>query len=321
MPRRIRIQALDSLLTDLNDKLKSFKADASKLSIREKVKRLVEISYKTKCLGVSAVVKHGLSETAAIERIKVYLQQNVGQIIKGEELEVVSGISEYARRIRQLRVEHGMKILTGASLSEQSDLKIKSDEYYLADSQPDADMARRWHVANRIRKQGGGAKSRLLAYFQENVQKVVTTEELFYVANSKKEFARRIRELRTEEGYAIATKFTGRPDLNMGEYVLMSTERVAVQHDRNIPTDVQKLVYERDSNTCRNPKCNWDQNLWTRQDPRILELHHIEHHAVGGLNNAENLIVLCSRCHDEVHAGRLDTIDFIISNQQDMNNG
>ena len=39
--------------------------------------------------------------------------------------------------------------------------------------------------------------------------------------------------------------------------------------------------------------------------PRVLELHHLEHHARGGANSEDNLIVLCSKCHDEVHAGRL----------------
>lgn len=306
MAKRIKVQTLISLINELNDKLKSFKVESGNLSLREKVLRLVEINYKAKCLGVSAVVSHGLSEKAAIERIKVYFQQNIGLVIKGEELEVVSGISEYARRIRQLRVEHGIKIISGASLTDNIDLKMKPDEYFLADPKPDIDMARRWHVANRIRKQSGGAKSRILAFFKENVQKVLTNEELSYVSGNRKEFARRIRELRTEDGYAIATIFTGRPDLNSGEYVLLSADRVAVQHDRRIPTEIQRQVYERDFNTCRNPLCRWNQLLWTRQYPRILELHHIEHHAAGGLNNVENLIVLCNVCHDEVHANRLD---------------
>lgn len=116
------------------------------------------------------------------------------------------------------------------------------------------------------------------------------------------EFGRRIRELRTEEGYPIATQFTGRPDLNMGEYVIESKDRIAEPHDRLIPFEVQKEVYERDDNTCR--LCGWQREKWTRKDPRILELHHIQEHAAGGANVAQNLIVLCSKCHDEIHAGR-----------------
>ena len=143
-----------------------------------------------------------------------------------------------------------------------------------------------------------------------NTPKVVKTEDLAYVSNDKRQYARRVRELRTEQGYPIATRFTGRPDLNMGEYVMESAERVAVPHDRHIPFDVQKAVYDRDRNTCL--LCGWTRERWRREDPRILELHHLERHATGGPNSPDNLMVICSRCHDEVHAGRLDLPDDLL---------
>ena len=61
---------------------------------------------------------------------------------------------------------------------------------------------------------------RQTSHFKENVTRIVTTEELRYVEKSK-EFPRRICELRTEEGYSIATFYTGRPDLRPGEYGLL----------------------------------------------------------------------------------------------------
>jgi hypothetical protein len=157
-------------------------------------------------------------------------------------------------------------------------------------------------MANRIRRESsGGSRGRLLRYFLENVGQVLTTEELAYVAKAT-EYGRRVRELRTEEGYAIATRFTGRPDLRMAEYVLENAERVAEPHDRKIPFEVQKAVYERADNTCE--MCRWNHTSWAREDPRILELHHVSEHAEGGKNVAENLVVLCSKCHDDIHAGR-----------------
>ena len=117
------------------------------------------------------------------------------------------------------------------------------------------------------------------------------------------EFARRVRELRTEEGYAIATQFTGRPDLKMGEYVLESVDRIAEPHDRRIPIDVQRTVYERDHNTCR--LCGWNRARWKKDDPRMLELHHLQMHKDKGPNVPKNLLVICSFCHSQVHAGRL----------------
>jgi len=144
----------------------------------------------------------------------------------------------------------------------------------------------------------------VLAFFRENVGRVVTTEELAYVAKGAKEFARRARELRTEDGFAVATRFTGRPDLGMGEYVMLSAERVAQPHDRHVPESVQRRVFDRDENTCR--VCGWEQSKWSESDPRFLEQHHLEGHAEGGENVEENLVVVCNRCHDDVHAGRRD---------------
>src|SRR5207237_355419 len=83
-------------------------------------------------------------------------------------------------------------------------------------------------------------------------------------------FGRRARELRTEDGWGIATRFTGRPDLHSGEYVLESIERVAEPHDRRIPHDIQKEVYARDDNKCQ--LCGWNRDRWTAADPRILDL-------------------------------------------------
>ena len=122
-----------------------------------------------------------------------------------------------------------------------------------------------------------------------------------YVAKTR-EFGRRIRELRTEEGYSIATMFTGRTDLKMGEYVLEDIERIAESHDRKISFNIQRIVYDRANNTCQ--LCGWDRDKWKRDDPRILEIHHVEEHVDGGPNIPDNLVLLCSRCHDEVHAGR-----------------
>lgn len=310
MPRRIRIRlTVEQLSEEIDGNLRRFQDDLSGLTLREKVLRLVELQYTVRCLAVRTVADDGLSPTAAMERIRVYLVRHVGVPIDGAELEVVSGISEYARRVRQLRVEDGHKIASGSSPDLFSGIDLKPDQYMLTTATPDQDLARRWHSANRIRRMPVSVRDRLLTFLQENVGRIVTTEELAYVAKNKRDFGRRTRELRTEEGFAVATRFSGRPDLSMGEYVLLSRDRVAEPHDRHIPEDVQKEAYARDSNRCRNPDCKYQ---WTPSDPRILELHHIVAHAQRGPNTAENLLVLCSQCHDAVHAGRLDILRCLI---------
>lgn len=126
----------------------------------------------------------------------------------------------------------------------------------------------------------------------------MTGEELRYVAGDKTEWARRVRELRTEEGWAVTSKNTGRPDLPIGVYLLEDSHQ-APTHDRKIPDDVRRAVLVRDGYACQH--CTWDHSMWNKADPRHLELHHREHHAKGGGNTEDNLITLCTVCHDKVH--------------------
>ncbi len=303
MPRRPRVAKINELVEHINKQLDAFSVSYDQINLRQRVEKLVEIRHGSDDLGVSVLHDSIECQRSAKARIEAYLISNVGKKVHGDELAVVSGISEYGRRVRELRVEHGFAIYTGASSDDDAGIDLAADEYMLTKVSPDLEAPRRWHIANRIRKIPGGARNRLLLYFKENVMRIVTTEELRYVAKSN-EFPRRIRELRTEEGYPIATFYTGRPDLRPGEYVLLDSERIAEPHDRKITVEVQQEVYQRDENTCR--KCMWKPENWTTSDPRILELHHFVEHAAGGKNTTDNLLVLCSRCHDEIHAGRID---------------
>lgn len=303
MARRRRTRDVDWLITQIDERLTAFGRDRHSMHLRDKVLQLVEIVEDTKDLGVNVVCEHGWTKGGARERIRLYLIEYVGLVIDRAELEVVAGISEYPRRIRELRKECGYQIASGASPDPETGIDLKPDQYMLVQVQPDTDAARRWHVANRIRRSGGAAQERIREYLIENVGRILTTEEIAYVAKTS-EFGRRTRELRTEQGYAIATRFTGRPDLAPGQYVLQSSKRMTEPHDRRIPEAVQRDVYERDENQCR--LCGWNMSRWRDDDPRILELHHVTEHAEGGKNLANNLIVLCSSCHDSVHAGRLD---------------
>lgn len=47
---------------------------------------------------------------SARDRIRSFLEANVGKVVTTHELREVGGISEYARRIRELRNEEGMQI-------------------------------------------------------------------------------------------------------------------------------------------------------------------------------------------------------------------
>lgn len=55
------------------------------------------------------------------------------------------------------------------------------------------------------KKARGGARGKLRAHFLENIGRVMDSDELRVVAENQSEWARRVRELRTEEGYQILT--------------------------------------------------------------------------------------------------------------------
>lgn len=293
-------------MADLQKHFSSFKdvvhADQS---LREKTLALIPVHHAVRDLGSSLLpsVKSGR------DRVLQYFLQHISQIITGDELMVISGISEYGRRARELRVEYGWQIITGNSVadvreddSEAEDLRelppLKPDEYMLVSDQQDTDAARRWSIAKKIRNDDSSVLNKILKYLQANVGKPVSGEELRYLAKDKNEWARRVRELRTDYGWSVVTKATGRPDLAVGVYVLEDL-RQAPEHDRKIKDEVRGAVLRRDNYECQD--CHWTRAIWNKDDPRHLEVHHIVMHAKGGDNTAENLITLCNVCHDVRH--------------------
>ena len=152
-----------------------------------------------------------------------------------------------------------------------------------------------------------GVREKILKFLKLNVGKGVAGEELAYLAGNRKEWARRIRELRTEHGWSVLTRQSGRPDMPIGAYMLEHTIQ-AEPHDRNIKDDVRVEVLERDKFACR--KCGWTMKDVKRGDRRtFLELHHMQSHRSGGANASDNLIALCNVHHDAVHAKRLSIED------------
>lgn len=304
-PERFR-QKLIELLSDFEGKLVED-------NLREQVLALVPANHLLRDLGSSLIPEP--DNSSARSRILAYLRKYPGALVSGDELMVVAGISEYARRIRELRVEHGWPILTGLSLKEAVaddtipnfknmvvDIPLTNDSYVLLADEQDRDAAYRWRLANDIRRSNSGVKDKLLRYFRENTGKAITGEELKYLANNASEWGRRVRELRTEEGWPIMTQATGMPHLPVGIYVL-AVDRQAQVHDRRIPDLTRVRVLERDGFKCSI--CDWCLATANPGDRfrSSLELHHIVHHVAGGENSEDNLITLCNICHDEVHRG------------------
>ena len=286
--------------------IRNFESELQTENLRPKVLALVPIFHSLRDLGKALIPSEYAS--AARDRILYYFRKYPGIVIAGDELLVVSGIQEYARRVRELRVQFGWAVASGVTIKEMSEdqdadipnelMAMKPSDYVLLNELQDRDAAHRWNVANTIRKEHGSIRDKILKYMRANVGKGITNEELRYVAGDKTEWARRVRELRTEFGWPVATRSTGRPDLSVGVYVLQA-DRQSPEHDRYIADDIRREVLRRDGYKCQ--ECNWSHEEWNPSDPRHLEIHHIKHHAKGGANVKENLKTLCTVCHDKIH--------------------
>lgn len=312
MDAREQVEKINEMLVSFADKLQNE-------DLRSQVVALIPAVHGLRDLGAGLIPP----ETAktARDRVLAYLQKYPKQLIDGDELLVVSGIGEWARRLRELRVQFGWSICSGVTIREleredpelfasiAADLGvnpkgIKPDQYVLLTKEEDREAAYRWNLLNTVRKKKIGVKAKLLEYLRANVGKPVTIEELRYLANNRSEWARRIRELRTEDGWPVYTRMQGRSELPVGTYIL-DEDKQAPEHDRHIPDDIRVEVLERDGFACR--VCSWKTSSLRPEDPRkFLELHHIVEHAKKGDNSASNLITLCNVDHDKVHAGRLD---------------
>jgi hypothetical protein len=274
---------------------------SKKEDIRKEVKGLSTVIEDVRALAKLKLA--GLTDAkAARDRILAYLKMFVGVVVDGAELQVVGGIQEFARRVRELRVQFGYKISTG-----YSDSDLRPDQYRLEKVLPDSEEAEKWRIVNGIRKMKGGARERILALLKAFVGKPITGDEISYVA-SIKEAARRVRELRSEFGWKIVTKQTGRPDLPQEAYVLETLDQLP-EHDRKIPAPVYDEVLERDGYKCR--KCGWSvegRNPAGRR--QFLEVHHIVHHVERGANKTDNLVTLCNVHHDDLHRAKIGAEDF-----------
>lgn len=142
-----------------------------------------------------------------------------------------------------------------------------------------------------------GARSKLREHFLANLGRVMGSDELRDVAGGISEWARRIRELRTEEGYQILTH-NDRSDLKPGEYLLEEAKPIPA-FSRAISKEVRAFVLDRNGFTCQ--QCGavagephpYDESRKTR-----LHIGHIVDKSMGGTDDPANLRALCSVCNE-----------------------
>ncbi|WP_405440925.1 HNH endonuclease [Streptomyces avidinii] len=228
--------------------------------------------------------------TSGQKAMLLYLRNHVGKPVPAGALAGVAGIEDWQRRLRELRVDFGWPIESGANRDG-----MPHDHYRLVAEEPDTDLAERWRAAKAAKKlvksgsKAASGKARLLHYLTEISPRAADKEQLAHTAGIQ-DWPRRMRELE-EEGWEIVSNVDDRA-LPPGSYRLAGLEKRPPRVRRAI-----KLRYEildRDKKTCQDCRR-------TGQGVE-LQVHHILPVHRGGDNDRDNLVTLCSACHSGRHA-------------------
>ena len=141
-----------------------------------------------------------------------------------------------------------------------------------------------------------GARDKLRAYFLAHLGEVLDSNTLREVAGIS-EWARRVRELRNEEGYQVLTH-NDRSDLKPGQYILVNPKPQPA-FAREISKETRAYVLDRNGFTCQ--MCGAVAGEPHPHDPeRKTRLHigHIIDKSMGGTDDPANLRALCSVCNE-----------------------
>ncbi|WP_457029151.1 HNH endonuclease [Kitasatospora sp. P5_F3] len=237
-----------------------------------------------------------------------HLKNHIGEAVPADALAGVAGISEWPRRVRELRVEFGWPIESGVHCTD-----MPHDHYRLTSPEPDQELAEGWRTAKTSRQlkkadgKSAAGKDRLLHYLRALSPRAADKEQLFYVAGIQ-EWPRRLRELE-EEGWQIVSNIDD-PSLPPGSYRLATSEKRPPRVRKAIKLRYQ--ILERDQRTCQDCRRVPEQGV-------SLQIHHLLPVHRGGDNSEDNLVTLCSHCHGGRHSlmGESSTWDELLDPQQE----
>jgi hypothetical protein len=108
----------EAIRKSLVDLLTNFAEELRDSDLRIKVIALIPAFHKLRDLGSSLIPKTEAS--SARDRIIAYFKRYPRTVVNGDELMVVSGIAEWARRVRELRVQFGWSIYSGVTFNDMA---------------------------------------------------------------------------------------------------------------------------------------------------------------------------------------------------------
>jgi hypothetical protein len=130
-----------------------------------------------------------------------------------------------------------------------------------------------------------------------NTGRVIDSKELQEASGWKAEWARRVRELRDEEGYQILSH-KDRADLKPGQYLIVTTKRLPA-FKRGISKETKAYVLERNGYTCQ--MCGMaagDKDPFHPNRTIRLTMGHIIDKSKGGKDEPNNLRAVCTNCNE-----------------------
>ena len=142
----------------------------------------------------------------------------------------------------------------------------------------------------------GGSRSKLREYFLSHIGEVLDSDTLRDVAGVS-EWARRVRELRNEEGYDILTN-NDRSDLKPGQYILEDV-RPKPAFAREIRKETRAYVLDRNGFNCQ--MCGavaGEPHPYDLTQKTRLHIGHVIDKSTGGTDDPSNLRALCSVCNE-----------------------
>jgi hypothetical protein len=141
------------------------------------------------------------------------------------------------------------------------------------------------------------AKESIREYLLANLGRVIHGAELRKAGGNISEWARRVRELRDEEGYQILTH-KDRSDLKPGQYLLLTAKRRPA-FARGISKEIRARVLERNGYTCQ--ACGaapGDPDPYNPKRTIRLTMGHIIDKSKGGHDTFANLRAECTNCNE-----------------------
>ncbi|NMB48185.1 HNH endonuclease [Candidatus Kuenenbacteria bacterium] len=161
-----------------------------------------------------------------------------------------------------------------------------------------------------IKKKEKGSKQKILDFLLINIGRVISSKEIQEASGWAAEWARRVRELRDEQGYQILSH-KDRADLKPGQYIIISAKRKPA-FARVISKETRAFVLERNGFTCQS--CGLaagDLDPLHKGRTVRLTIGHIIDKSKGGSDTPSNLKAICTNCNEGLQNASLPKPDTI----------